>query len=137
MELAAAGCSQPCTGSVLERYPVWDGLCAPRKGHIRLVFAMLSWCCFPWNSQSFGLTLHDTSLGWWDLPPLCCASLHPGAICCWLGWVCWGLLQMWGFGSGTARIAVPSETESRAGGTKPAYLHGGQDRGESTRLYST
>lgn len=113
---------------------LWKILCgisAPRKGHIHLLFAMRSWCYFPWYRQSFGLVLHGTSLGWWDLPPLFFASLDPGAICSWLGWVCWGLLQMWGFGSGTARIVVlygtePASSQSWGKGTSISPWRSGQ-----------
>lgn len=44
-----------------------------------------------------------------------CSALHPGAICSCLGWLCRGLLQRRGFGSGTARVGVPYGAEPELG----------------------
>lgn len=135
---AAAGCSQLSPGSVLVKDPVWDGVSAPRKGHIHMLFAVPSWCYFPWYSQSLGLVLHGTSLGWMagSSPALLClpasrghlllpgvgvlgAALNVG-LWLWHSQDCWSLWD-----------------RARAAGRKLPYLHGGQDRDEFTRLHIT
>lgn len=84
-------------------------LCAPSKGHIHMLFARPPWSVFPGTVSPWGwlCTAHLWG-GGWDLPLLCCIPGHlllPGV----------GVLQMWGFSSGTASTAVPYGTEPEQG----------------------
>lgn len=127
-ESAAAGCSHPSPGSVLVEDAVWDALCSQQRPHPYAV-CQASLECFPRYSQSLGLAVHSTSLGWrvGSSPAL----LHPRPSApAWGGSAPNVGLWLW-----HSQHCCSLRDRARAGGKKLPDLHGGQDRDEFTRFY--